>query len=408
MKKTFTLAIITFLFLHQINVYAQNWNLLHQFQNVEPGDMHFTDDYTGFIIADSTQNGNFVTTVCIATIDGGQTWSHHPVNNTAGNNFKCYFLNANEGFIAGRGSGGNTGMFMKTTDGGYSWSAPVLFNERLHNVFFLNASTGWVMGKNGLLQKTVDGGISWTPQSVTTEDGFCMRFFNAATGLLSCGGGELYRTADGGMTWQPVVSASGDNLMSISISGNAAWICGEGGAVVYSNNSGQSWTAQTAATSLDFNDLAFISSSEGWLVGLNGVMNYTADGGNTWVSQASTSGADIMSIEMRNTALGWFLDSDGDLYKYSSPAGVEDAKTQMGTYVFPNPVTDDIHILKSGVLWENAVLMDAGGKTLFTASLTQTGEDQYVNISHLQLAPGIYVLRLESERLNGIQKLIKQ
>jgi photosystem II stability/assembly factor-like uncharacterized protein len=406
MIKIFTA--ITFTCLLHLNGMAQTWNLQNQFQNIEPGDMHFIDDNTGFIIADSTQNGTFITTVCITTQNGGQSWSHFPLNNANGNTFKCYFLNANEGFIAGRGAGGNSGMFMKTTNGGSTWSAPVLFNERVNNVFFLNASTGWVMGKNGLLQKTVDGGVTWSPQSLTNEDGFSMRFYNLTTGLFACGGGELYLTTDGGMSWQSVTSGTGDNLMSISISGNDAWVCGEGGAVVYSNTAGQTWVAQTSNTAVDFNDVAFVSATEGWLVGLSGEMKYTSDGGTTWVSQTSSSGADIMAIEMRNSGLGWFLDTDGDLYKYSSPAGIEDIKNAVPVNVYPNPIEDEIHILKSDVNWSKAVLMDATGKVLYTAVLQRKADHHSVNISHLQLSPGIYLLRLENDDRTGVQKLIKK
>lgn len=391
-----------------MNVLAQTWNLQNQLQNINPSDMHFIDNNTGFIIADSTQNGTFVTTVCISTHDGGQTWSHSSINNANGNTFKCYFLNANEGFIAGRGAGGNSGMFMKTTDGGNTWSSPVIFNERLYNVFFLNSNIGWVMGKNGLLQKTIDGGVTWVTQSITNEDGFCIRFYNASTGLFACGGGELYRTIDGGISWQMVTSGTGDNLMSISISGNDAWICGEGGAVVFSNSTGQTWVAQSSNTSLDFNDVAFVSVTEGWLVGLSGEMKYTSDGGTTWVAQTNSSSADILSIEMINSGLGWFLNSDGDLYKYSTPAGLVDNKNSISVNVYPNPIEEVIHILKSEVSWSNSMLMDVTGKVLYTSALQKNGMNESLHITHLHLAPGIYLLRLENENLTGVQTLIKK
>lgn len=272
----------------------------------------------------------------------------------------------------------------------------------------MNASTGWVMGKNGFLQKTIDGGVTWSAQSITNEDGFSMRFYNSTTGLFACGGGELYLTSDGGMSWQMVTSGTGDNLMSITISGNDAWICGEGGAVVYSNTAGQTWVAQTANTSVDFNDVAFVSATEGWLVGLSGEMKYTSDGGTTWVSQTSSSGADILAIEMRNSGLGWFLDSDGDLYKYSTPAGIEDVKNVVAVNVYPNPIEDEIHILKSDVNWSKAVLMDATGKVLYTSALQKNGRNQSLYISNLQLTPGIYLLRLENANLTGVQTLIKK
>ena len=137
-------------------------------------------------------------------------------------------------------------------------------------------------------------------------------------------------------------------------------------------------------------------------------MKYTTDGGNIWSSQSNVSNADILSIEMRNSSLGWLFDSDGDLYKYSSLAGIVNIKTTESIYVYPNPIEDFIYILNSDVNWSRAVLMDATGKVIYTTTMQKTNADHFIDISDFQLAPGIYLLRLENSHLTGLQKIIKK
>ncbi|MBL7923149.1 MAG: hypothetical protein JNL88_03025, partial [Bacteroidia bacterium] len=106
MKKLYTLLVVSLLV---TGLRAQSWNLHTQFSNFEPADMMFLDDNHGFIFGDSTQNGTFITSLCLVTNDGGATWAHHSLNSTSNRVVKGHFINAQEGFVAGRGSGGNSG-----------------------------------------------------------------------------------------------------------------------------------------------------------------------------------------------------------------------------------------------------------------------------------------------------------
>jgi photosystem II stability/assembly factor-like uncharacterized protein len=51
------------------------------------------------------------------------------------------------------------GFINKTTNGGATWKAQTSgTSESLNEIFFLNATTGFVVGTNGTLLKTTDGG----------------------------------------------------------------------------------------------------------------------------------------------------------------------------------------------------------------------------------------------------------
>ena len=161
LQKT-TLAVFICLSISQF-ILAQNWQLLHHRDNIEMLDMHFIDQSIGFVFGDSSISGTVITGVVLKTNDGGTSWSTYTLGNPNYSTTKAYALNANEIFSAGRSGGGNNGLFIKSVDGGASWTNPATFGEKLFNVFFINSSTGWVMGKNGLLYKTTDGGLTWNP-----------------------------------------------------------------------------------------------------------------------------------------------------------------------------------------------------------------------------------------------------
>src|SRR5213079_2180497 len=54
------------------------------------------------------------------------------------------------------------GAVLRTLDGGSSWQDVTPASAGFRDVFFLDATTGWVAGSS--LYKTTDGGTSWTRQ----------------------------------------------------------------------------------------------------------------------------------------------------------------------------------------------------------------------------------------------------
>src|SRR4051812_41864894 len=57
----------------------------------------------------------------------------------------------------------------------------------LHDVYFLNEQTGWIVGSSGTLLKTTDGGKTWKKQTGVTEDTILQVYFSDdASGWLLC------------------------------------------------------------------------------------------------------------------------------------------------------------------------------------------------------------------------------
>jgi len=100
---------------------GQTWQLHQQRSNLELSDLHFINTSTGFVFGDSAISGAMITGVVLKTPDGRTTWTAYTLGNPNYRTAKAHILNANEIFSAGRNGVGNTGLFIKSIDGGWSW-----------------------------------------------------------------------------------------------------------------------------------------------------------------------------------------------------------------------------------------------------------------------------------------------
>ena len=80
---------------------------------------------------------------------------------------------------------------LKTEESGY-----------FRSVYFLNADTGWVVGKFGLILKTTDGGVNWNPQSSETSNYLRSIYFIDNKVAWAAGWfGTILKTTNGGLKW---------------------------------------------------------------------------------------------------------------------------------------------------------------------------------------------------------------
>jgi photosystem II stability/assembly factor-like uncharacterized protein len=129
-------------------------------------DMHFFNKDTGIAVGGSVPNYLSGKGRVLRTIDGGNTWTI--VHTSAHNQEICWkicFPSPNVGYVSLQSfRSGGAQYFLKTTDGGLTWSdMPFLsggsFNAQ--GIGFLNDSTGWI-GGDPFNYKTMNGGLTWT------------------------------------------------------------------------------------------------------------------------------------------------------------------------------------------------------------------------------------------------------
>jgi len=140
----------------------------------------------------------------------GFTWTPLPLPTTK-TVYSISFIDSSYGFVAG-----DSGMVMKTTDGGHTWQdRSVPRNITLSDITFLNKTTGFTLGIDfetppfgTLIYKTTDGGDSWIETRFREEEAYLLAisFTDTLKGWTSGLGGKIAFTTDGGNEWYPAMN----------------------------------------------------------------------------------------------------------------------------------------------------------------------------------------------------------
>ncbi len=140
------------------------------------------------------------------------------------------------------------------------------------DVAFFDRNLGWIVGNTGLIIRTSTGGQTWSdispPNTTATLEG--VHFANARRGWAVGSSGTIITTSDGGDSWQPQASNVTSALNAIAgIDANHLVAVGFNGTVLRTSNGGQTWVPETGL-STTFNAVAMIDTMNLWLVGANG------------------------------------------------------------------------------------------------------------------------------------------
>ncbi len=226
-----------------------------------------------------------------------------------------YFLNASTGYLAG-----GYGAVLKTTDGGASWQAsnvsPLPFPQKpwLHSVYFTSATTGYVVG--GGCWKTTDGGSTWIEQTTnwTTTALFSVCFTSADTGYIAGGNGNIIKTTNAGANWTLQSSGSGTELHAISFVKSSGWAAGNF-AVLHTTNGGTNWLSQSVSSSVIYYDCEAISQNICYASGTGGTIIKTTNGGANWVTQTTGTVSDITDLFFLDSITGYACGGQGTILK---------------------------------------------------------------------------------------------
>ena len=255
----------------------------------------------------------------VVSSDGGTTWKQSPVPSSA-DLTAVHFVDATEGWAVG-----HDGVVLHTADGGATWRTQldgrranellVAAMERrlaaepgsdeakrllaearryreqgpdkpLLDVWFADASNGYVVGAYNLIFRTRDGGRTWEPWFDRTDN---PKFFNlyairpAADGVFVAGeGGLLLKLDAAGQRFSAIPLPYGGSLFGVTEARGAVLAFGLRGNVFRSEDGGASWTR--IDTGLVGTVVAATSSAQGAVVlaDAGGRLSATDDGGRTF------------------------------------------------------------------------------------------------------------------------------
>ena len=245
--------------------------------------LYFKSPMEGFLL------GN--TGTLMKTTDAGNTWRQTGTAPTI-SSMKMFFATPLVGYAIGMGQFSGS-FLLRTSNGGNTWADQALPSFRTpRDIFFLNASAGWIVGEDGLVLQTTDGGATWQDRSIvgTSPPSFYFVRFSSVSDGIALGRSFAFspaftvgRSSDGGNTW--ALQTSGlQNFMSTAdqLPGNLIVSAGTGGLIIRSVDLGQNWSFPMGLPTGDLAAMDFQDSLLGIAVGSLGRVSRTTNGGLAW------------------------------------------------------------------------------------------------------------------------------
>jgi len=249
-------------------------------QNILPNNVYysvfFTDTLNGWA---SGYAGKIV-----HTTDGGQTWVDQfaPYNTDY---YRIHFVNSDIGWIAGGDAGGfpnyiSHRVILYTSNGGVTWTVQYgeAYESLLRSIYFVDQNNGYATGESGIIMKTTDGGSNWSQQVIPSFHFFDIFFIDNLTGWVT---GEylglphyttIFKTTDGGTSWNETPFGTNENLSSVYFTDNMkGWAVGGNdnpeGIVYYTSDGGANWTLQNIPSVNFLYRVFFFDENAGWASG---------------------------------------------------------------------------------------------------------------------------------------------
>jgi photosystem II stability/assembly factor-like uncharacterized protein len=321
-------------------------------------DIFFLDENLGW-----AANGAYA--AIYKTTDGGQTWVSQLTEGSEllpGDRYfrSVEFLNENVGFV-----GTLSNDFLRTTDGGNTWTILNDFDGSEHSICSIDAvGTSTVYGcgayySPAYMIKSTDSGQTWqyTDMSAYAHALVEVMFVDENTGYVAgndANGGVILKTTDGGTTWDDIYHSNvpGEYVWKLqSLFSNPNVIVGavEGitdhmGKLIRSLDNGENWITNDAPESI-IQGVGFISETHGWMGGHTTGFMETTDGGQTWTNTGI--GNNLNRIQMFSATFG--VAAGASVYKFSyeplATTPVKDnPRTDLKASIEPNPVKDKLSV----------------------------------------------------------------
>ena len=337
------------------------------------------------------------------TIDGGNTWSQYicPSYSQA-----IYFTDSLTGYTAGNA------VIAKSIDGGQTWSS-YLFGgtEVFQDIMFTDQNNGWaVTTYSGKVHHTSDAGGTWIQQDPNAPNGLYSLFFlNDTTGWI-IGDAFIWKTTDGGTNWQSQNSNTTNELRSIYfLDANNGFIAGDGGVILKTNNGGNSWVPQYLGSNYNFSKIWFSTVNNGIATCGNLKLFITYDGGANWsiFSDDHICFGGFASSFFLNDTIGWIVGPYGMILKYRNDSLITTSLDQAMNnnpeteiIYYPNP-TNGIFSLTVPPAAKEIIILNSLGQIV-----QKTIVDRQTNFNYTLSNCGLYFIQVMTDKQTVTKKLI--
>jgi photosystem II stability/assembly factor-like uncharacterized protein len=227
----------------------------------------------------------------------------------------------------------------------------------LRDVKFINATHGWIVGKNGtgiyggIVLHSSDGGQSWSLQLYNSSQYFRQIDIIDNRIIWITGLGRAFYSLDYGQSWNSSVVVDGESGLSTIafINSTHGWTA-TAGTLYHTNNSGQTWEPVPGWTfSNDLpREIQFLSTTEAWAIGYFGIYK-TTDGCLTWEKKYGLGGWALSVID-NNEA--WAVDDDMLVHMVDGETWIEQPPPRIAPLPLPTlPYFSDILFIDKNNGW---------------------------------------------------------
>jgi len=287
----------------------------------------------------------------------------------------------------------------------------------LQDVFFTDPGHGWATGFDTVL-RTTDGGLNWDRIKIDTIFSYGVFFIDQTTGWIVGSGGKILKSTDGGLTWMAKPSGTDANLYGITFIGpEKGWAVGRTWAssvILRTTDGGESWEYHELPVSQELFAVSFPDSLNGWVSGSNGYVFHTKDGGITWEQQANLTDNYLFSVFFVNQYTGWTVGSGGTILKTTNGGLVgvkphEIPENKGILTVFPNPAgsasTISYRLYAPSAV--RLILCDISGHTVKEiVNYCQPAGNYKTTLDVSGLSQGIYFCKIQTRDHSETKKII--
>ncbi len=247
--------------------------------NLNINHINFVNENLAFAIGDSG--------LVLRTVNGGNKWFRinllqNDSTSVFGKNalYSSYFFENGAGFIVGaKGTIIKTENLLQSAE-----KVPFLSDATLFDVIFADHDIGLIVGSKGSIFRTEDGGRTWIKvKSSTTNLLYDTEFLTKNLALAVGWNGEILRSTDGGFSWMKQDNFTRKYIKSISFRNDHYGLaCGGSSNIFMTKDAGESWTEIKTKNSLNLSRIKFINEFSALAIGNRGVILLSKDGGETW------------------------------------------------------------------------------------------------------------------------------
>ncbi len=310
-----------------INVYSQGWQLLNTGLTtpLKIYSMYFTPQsnyQTGYAVGGQY----YQTGLVIKTTDGGDTWSA-PVVVTGDILYGVWFIDDNTGFVCSA----NGKVFM-TTDGGAGWT--IVLDDptaSFGRIVFKDSQIG-VVGGTGVIYTTFNGGLAWIPSPGGSAYNVQDITWGGGNTWYLAGYEKVAKSTDNGVGWTTIHNQAGDLLLGIdSRNSSTLAACGDYGYIYLSNDAGVTWSSLSVDDML-FHDILYVDSCNIYACATPGMIYKSTDGGASFTNTDYLGDFGMFSFFKTDSNWIYVSGSSGNIWRKQDTA-------TLGPVVYAGPDT---------------------------------------------------------------------